>query len=37
MALRAIRSILLSPDSVYGDTLEQALSEGWSAEKLKTK
>ena len=37
MALRAIRSILLSPDSVYGDTLEQALSEGWSAEKLKNK
>tara|TARA_R100001082_G_scaffold92836_1_gene59534 strand:- start:255 stop:1700 length:1446 start_codon:yes stop_codon:yes gene_type:complete len=37
MALRAIRSILLSPDSIYGDVLEQALSEGWNGEKLKNK
>ena len=37
MSLRAIRSILLSPDSIYGDILEQALSEGWSGEKLKNK
>ena len=27
MALRAMRSILLTPDSFYGDLLEQALSD----------
>jgi len=37
MALRALRSILLSPDSIYGDLLEKALSEGWSGEVLKNK
>lgn len=37
MALRAMRSILLSPDSFYGDLLEQALSENWSGEILKNK
>lgn len=37
MALRAMRSILLTPDSFYGDLLEQALSENWSGEILKNK
>ena len=37
MAYRAIRSMLLTPDSFYGDILEKALSEGWTGEKLKNK
>lgn len=37
MAYRALRSLLMSEDSVYGDLAEKALSEGWTGEQIKNK